>query len=383
MVRWFLILCSMMTWLAGCSPDVQEISDIALVMATGIDYNKDTHKYVFTSYCVLPTTTSMEKTGKLSEWVATATGNSILDAARNLRDRAGKTLVWQHNKFFIVGEAAARNSLYDIVDFLTRNRQFRITSYLIVSEGKAEEKLNVKSEIRELVSNELLGIIRNEKEWGKSFNLIVKDIANRYSSPYRGFVLGRLNTSRRSKNTEKFLFLRGGAVINKGKLVDWLDGDEVRVVHLFSEKSQWKDFEFTETVDFKSTKVTIYFKVADRIIRSNFAQGKPNLDIKLNLKATLGEMNHHLAVSDTNTLMELEQAASKHVERMMDKSLNHFQKGLKVDLLGFSDYFIQYHPKSWEKLKNEWEDVYPTMPIQVHAVVRIEKLGMIQTIGDH
>lgn len=381
-IKWFLTLCSFLSLLAGCSPDITEISDIALVMATGVDYDKESNKYIFTSYCVLPATTSTEKTGKLSEWVASAKGDSIMDAARNLRNRAGKSLVWQHNKFFIVGEAAARHSLYEFVDFLTRNRQIRITSYLLVSEGKAEDILNVKSDISELASNVLLGIIRNEKEWGKSYNLMIHKVADRYSNPYRGFVLGRLSTSPKSENSPSSLVLKGGAVINKGKFVDWLDGNDVRVVHWLSEKSQWKNYEFTETLDYKSTKVTCYLRVSQREIHSHYVKGRPKLDIQLNLKATLAEINHPLPLSDPDTLGQLEHKISEHVEKRIHDSLKHFQHDLKVDLLGFSDYFIQHHPKEWEELKNEWVDVYPTMTNPVHVVVKIEKLGMSQTIGD-
>ncbi|SDN36639.1 germination protein, Ger(x)C family [Paenibacillus sp. yr247] len=381
-VKWFLTLCSFLSLLAGCSPDIKEISDIALVMATGIDYDKESNKYIFTSYCVLPATTSTEKTGKLSEWVASAQGDSILDAARNLRNRAGKSLIWQHNKLFIVGEAAARYSLYNVVDFLTRNRQIRITSYLLVSDEKAEDILNLKSDISELASNVLLGIIRNEKEWGKSYSLMIQKAADRYSSPYRGFVLGKLSTSPKSENSPSSLVLKGGAVINKGKFVDWLNGNDIRVVHWLSEKSQWKNYEFTETLDYKSTKVTFFFRVAQSEIHSDYVKGKPKLDIQLNLKATLTEINHHLPLSDPDTLSQLEHEVSKRVEKQIHDSLKHFQKDLKVDLLGFSDYFIRHHPKGWEELKNEWDDVYPTISIPVHVDVKIEKLGMTQTIGD-
>lgn len=381
-VKWFLILCSFLSFLAGCSPDIKEISDIALVMATGIDYDKESNKFVFTTYCVLPATTSTEKTGKLTEWIGSANGDSILDAARNLRNRAGKSLVWQHNKFFIMGEAAARHSLYDVVDFLTRNRQIRISSHLLVSEGKAQDLLNTKSNISELTSNVLLGIVRNQKEWGKSYSLMIHKVADRYSSPYRGFVLGRLSMSPKSDTSQASLLLKGGAVFNKGKFVDWLDGNDVRVVHWLSEKSQWENYEFTETLDFKSKSVTFYLRVSEREIHSDYVNGKPKLDIQLNFKATLAEMNHYLALSDPDILAQLEQVTSKHLEKIIHDKLKHFQQDLKVDLLGVSDYFIQHHPKEWETLKNEWDYVYPTLSIPVHVVVRFEKLGMTQIIGD-
>lgn len=382
-VKWLLIACSIMSLIAGCSPDVTEISDIALVMATGIDYDKEDDQYIITLNCVLPTTTSMEKAGKQSEWVASATGNSIMEATKNLRSRAGKTLIWQHNKFFIVGEGAARHSFFDIVDFLTRSRQIRITSYLIVSEGKAADKLKVKSETGDLVTNELLGKIRNEKEWGKSINLQIKDIANWNQSPYRGFVTGRLSTAVSQSNSNKVLFLKGGSAFNKGKFIDWLDGDDALVVHLLSKKSQWKNLEFTEVIQTKSLKLSALFHVSKTTIHSSYAHGSPQMNIAVNLNATMSDMQHALNLTSRETIMQLEKAASEYMEKKIRDRLNHFQRGLKADLLGFSDYFIQYHPKSWNKLKNEWENVYPTIPIQIKVVVKMEKLGMSQSKGDN
>ncbi|KQX46743.1 hypothetical protein ASD40_15745 [Paenibacillus sp. Root444D2] len=380
-VKWFLAMCSILSLLVGCSPDNKEISDIDLVMATGIDYDKESNKYVITIYCVLPTSTSTEKTGKQSELVDSAVGDSIMDAARNMRNRVGKSLVWQHNKFFIIGEAAARHSLYDIVDFLTRNRQIRITGHLLVSEGKAEDLLKRKSNISELTSNVLLGIVRNEKEWGKSYSLMIHKVADRYSNPYRGFVLGKIMTSPKTVSSPSSLLLNGGAVINKGKFVDWLDGNDVRVVHWLSEKSKWKNYEFTESLEFKSTKVSYFLRISKREIHSDYVNGKPKLDVQLNFKATLGEMNQYLALSDPVILAQLEQVTSKHLEKIIHDSLKHFQQDLKVDLLGVSEYFIQHHPKEWKKLKKDWDHVYPTMSIPVHVNVEIEKLGMSQIIG--
>lgn len=380
-VKWFLIVCMLVSFMTGCSPDVIEISDITLVMAVGIDYDMEKNKYVLTAYCVLPSSASTEKSGKLSAWVASATGTSIYDAAKNLRNQASKKMIWQHNKFIIVGESAARHSFYDIVDFLTRNRQVRITSNLMVSDGKAADKLKVKSETGDLLSNELLGKTRNEMDWGKSINQTVKNIANWNSNPYRGFVAGRLKKSKLSNNSHEVLVSGGGSVFDKGRFIDWLEGEEVLVVHLLSQKRQWKDLEFIETVDFKSTKVTLLFQVAKQAISSSLSDGSPKLDIYLNFKANLSETNHRLTINKQHNLVELEQAASTHMENIIRNSLNRFQKELKVDLTGFSDYFIQFHPIEWKKMKNEWMDIYPTIPINVHVDVKIDTLGMIQSIG--
>ncbi|OAS15083.1 Ger(x)C family spore germination protein [Paenibacillus oryzisoli] len=379
----YFILCSITLLLTGCVQDRTEISDIALVTATGIDYDLEKNKYVFTSYCLLPAAKSTDKVGGLSEWVVSATGSSVLDSARNLRSHAGKTLIWQHNKFILIGENAARHSLYEILDFITRNRQVRLTSYLFINDGEAASILNMKSETGDLLFNDLLGKIRNEKEWGKSINQIIQDVANWSINPYRGYVVGRLSISKQSNTTREVLFLNGGAVINKHRMSDWLKGTDVLVVHLLGGKRNWNNQMFTETIPYQSNKVTLFFKVKNQVIQSKFIEGKPSLDIYIQLTSTIGEITGPLPFNNPDTINQLEQEASKHLEKLIQKSVNHLQKDLKVDVLGFSERLKQHHPHEWNLIKNNWNDVYPTMPIQSHAHVEIEKIGLIQNLGEN
>ncbi|MBB3153696.1 Ger(x)C family germination protein [Paenibacillus endophyticus] len=380
-VKIILSIC-LLTCTAGCSADVTEISDIALVTATGIDYDKKTKKYTFTSYCLLPTTTSTANTGKLSDWVVSASGSSILDAAKKLRSQVGKTLIWQHNKFIIIGEGAARYSFYEIMDFMIRNRQIRITSFLFVSKGRAVNLLHMNTETEDLLSNDLLGKVRNEKDWGRSISQSIQNIANWNTDPYRGFVAGKISKSRHSFKSKDALSLSGGSVFNHGKWVGWLDEQDVLVVHLLSDKSKWKNLTFSESFPFHDSNVTLHFKLDKQSIQCRDTDG-PTVDIHLSLTSTVGEIEHYLSVDKLDTIIQLEHAASTFLENKIKHSLSHFQKDLNVDVIGFSDLFYQHYPKEWAALKHKWSDIYPTIPVQAHVTVKIDKLGLNQYLGDH
>ncbi|MNL76712.1 hypothetical protein D3C87_2027260 [compost metagenome] len=71
------------------------------------------------------------------------------------------------------------------------------------------------------------------------------------------------------------------------------------------------------------------------------------------------------------------------MEKLIQKSLNHLQKDLKVDVLGFSELFKQHHPHEWNRIKNNWHEIYPTIPIQTNVHVAIEKIGLIQNLGEN
>lgn len=380
LARWTLLLGSILSLSAGCSTDIREISDVALVMITGVDYDKEQDKYIFTAHCVLPLATSMEKSSKQQEWVASAQGTSIMDASRNLRSRAGKTLDWQHDKFFIIGQEAATHALYEIIDYMTRSREIRISSHIIVSEGKAADMLAVKSETNELIANNFLGRTTNQHLWGKSVSLLVKDVSNLISNPYRGFVTGRVSLEKPVNSSKEVLVLSGGAVFNKGKFVDWLNGRDTITVYLLSKKREWSKLEFPITVHFNSITMTLLMQFPEEKLHFRQTDEGQTLDVDVSLKTTLMDMDHPLQLSRPGALEQLEQAASKEIEQMIADSLNHFQKKLKVDVLGFSDYICQYHPKVWNRMKDNWDELYPGIPVRIHVKVQFSKIGMTQIL---
>ncbi len=372
------MLSLLLPFVSGCSPDVIEISDIALVMALGIDYDQQTKLYTFSTYNVMPTALSTDKAGKLTGWTASVTGKSVIDTGRNLRGRLGKTLIFQHNKFVLIGEEAATHSFYEIMDFLMRNRQIRLTSYLVVTEGQASDKLKVRTQSGDLLSNDLFGKVRNEKEWGKSMTQSIQMVANWYTDPCRGFVTGRLGVTRQKNDTQQALALRGGAVFNKGKFKQWIQGDDVLVIQLLSERNRWKNLEFPRVVSYKGHDTSIYFKPSKQSIRSRFRHGKPSIEIALTISAALGEIGQPLPLNSPAVIASMEKAASKEIERLIQASLASFQHVIRADVLGFSQLLSQYHPTGWAAIKQNWDEVYPSMPVTVHVNVKIEKVGMIQ-----
>ncbi|SFI40569.1 germination protein, Ger(x)C family [Paenibacillus sp. UNC496MF] len=367
--------------LAGCSPDIQEISDIALVMLTAIDYDAKKQEYVFTVNCLNASTNSTQNTRKL-EWVASSTGKSIFEAARNLRSHAGKVLIWQHDKFFLVGESAARHSLYEVVDFLTRSRDIRLSSYLIIGEGSAADMMRSTSESGDLISNEIVGKIKNEKYWGKSMTLTIKDIANDYMNPYRGLATGKLSKSKTPDSDRDVLFLNGGSVIHKGKLAGWISGKDVLSLHILLKKKEWGDLQFSETVPFRSAKLSLQMKVDKRSIRMTQTRGKPGFDIRIRLSGSIKNLDKQVNAADPAVLREMEETTGRYVEQQLRSSIRLFQRDLKIDLIGLADIARRYHPNAWEGMKDDWvTDIYPAMPIRVRVDVAIPTIGMSEALG--
>jgi spore germination protein KC len=378
----FVLLCMIVMLTEGCSRDANEIGDIAIDTAVALDYDIKTKKYTFTSYCILPATSSKEKAGTFTQKISSETGSTLLEAGKKMRSHAGKNAIFQHNKFFIVGEDAARNSLYEVIDYLTRKREFRITSFPIITKGLASDKLKLKPESGDMVSNDLLGQIRNNKLLGQSAPIILKDFVNLFPNPNRGFVAARLVLKPSESKDRDVPLLSGGAVIYKEKLVGWLNGEDVLVVNILTNKKIWRSLEFPENIESNSgLDFTSLFHVTNSEIHAEFISGMPVMKVNMKIDATVESVSQETNVIDSETIKQMEKAASEHTRQVLKTSLDHFQKDLKVDIIGFSDILMQHHPDKWKVIQKDWEQIYPTIPIQIQVSVQLDKAGMTTSIG--
>jgi len=377
-----VVLFTILILTEGCSRDNNEISDIALNTAVAIDYDIKSKKYTFTTYCVLPLNTGQEKTGAFTQWITSETGSTLLEAGKKMRSHAGKNVIFQHNKFFIVGEDAARYSLYGVLDYLTRKREFRVTSFLIISKGQASDKLKLKTESGDIISNDLLGQIRNNKLLGHSSPIIIKDFVNLFQNPYRGFVTASLGLKQSQAKSKDVPILSGGALLYKEKLVGWLNGKDVLVVNILTNRKIWRNLEFPENIELASgLHFTSVFHVSSSEIHSEFRNGSPVIRVSMKLNAAVESVNQDTKVLDAAKINQMEKAASDHIEKAITTSLSHFQKDLKIDIIGFSNVLRQHHPKEWKVIQKEWDNIYPIMPIQTHVSVKIQRAGMTTSIG--
>ncbi|MNY40862.1 hypothetical protein D3C86_1756360 [compost metagenome] len=59
--------------------------------------------------------------------------------------------------------------------------------------------------------------------------------------------------------------------------------------------------------------------------------------------------------------------------------LTHLQKVLQSDILGIGeDVHIEY-PYAWKKMKDEWLDIFPEVPVTVDVDIKIERMGKMHS----
>lgn len=100
-------------------------------------------------------------------------------------------------------------------------------------------------------------------------------------------------------------------------------------------------------------------------------------EVKVSLHATVREIDNDskLDLSKVNHMKRVETLLSKQIQSEAESMLTHVQKVLQSDILGIGeDVHIEY-PYAWKKMKDEWFDIFPEVPVTVDAHIKIERTG--------
>ncbi len=68
----------------------------------------------------------------------------------------------------------------------------------------------------------------------------------------------------------------------------------------------------------------------------------------------------------------------KEIQKSMERMISHVQKKFKSDIFGFGRELHIQHPYAWKRMKKEWKDIYPRVPVTVKTDIRIERIGRTQ-----
>ena len=101
----------------------------------------------------------------------------------------------------------------------------------------------------------------------------------------------------------------------------------------------------------------------------NIKDGKPSFNIKVKVRGGISEIHGSKTQINSSTIRELEYATSKEIEQLYKKTLNKAQHEFKSDIFGFGNKIYQDNPYYWEKIKDNWDIIYESMPINVDVSV--------------
>ena len=369
----------------------KELTDLAFVMALGIDKGKD-KKFKLSFQLVNPGNVAPGQAGGgqgLPIAVYSSTGDTITEAARNATKRVSRRLYYAHTNVVVISEEVARESILYVLDALDRDPEFRTTTEIVIAKGcTAEDIVTTLTILDKLPVTKITKQLKSEEQMlGENMSINVDDflsgLLSRGKQPilngYR--LVGKKSKAKDKANLEKtttdaFLSADGLAVFKEGKLHGWIHGDNARGVIWILDKLNSTDI----NVDWKGKKKALSVapirsktKVSARIIGN-----RPMINVAIESEGWISEANTAIDLTSPKIIFEIEKLVEKEAKRQVLASVKAVKKQ-KSDIFGFGERVRLANPKLWKRLEKNWDEEFATLPVKVNVDFYIRREGIRTT----
>ncbi|MDF2723571.1 MAG: Ger(x)C family germination protein [Paenibacillus sp.] len=385
------VICAMLAVLllafaTGCW-NRRELNDLAITIGLGID-KLDANQYRISAQVVEPGEAAEKKgSGRSPVILYSETGSTVMEALRKATMNSPRKLYMAHLRILIIGEALAREGIADVLDFMVRDHGVRTDFYIAIAKGrKAEEMLKVMTPLEKLPAVKINKTMESsEKVWAPSLavtmDMLISDIISDGKQPVLATIelkgdpqAGNQRSSLEQIDVPASIVTSSLAAFKGSKLVGWLNQDESKGHNYILNK-------ITNTVGFiscpKGGKIALEVIRANSKLKARMEDGEPIVDIELRIKQNVGEVLCNIDLTKMETLDDLNERSSQKLKSFIEAAVDKAQKQFESDIFGFGEAVHRADPKAWKQLKQNWDQHFTTMQVNVKVDVQTILLGTV------
>ncbi|MDP4552841.1 Ger(x)C family spore germination protein [Alkalihalobacillus macyae] len=371
-----LILLSLLILLLSACWDSNEIEDIGIIMAIGIDYlEKEDARYSLTNQYVVPNNIPSAQTGGITGSPyqnLTLKGGNFLGIIRQNSLESDRPPNYTHLKSMVFSEPLLTHEPIDqIISFFLRDHEFRRTVPVFITKEKVETILNVKPtkemfpavQIKELTQN----IDRNlNVQDNLNFGDLSKHLSDRAS-----FVIPEV-----SINQGRLRLAGAGIISNENeKIAGWLSPEEVGGLKWIKDTVQG-GLVTINGEDSEEDQVVLEINKSHTKIEPVLVGDQLSINLTVTTSLRLGE--------DWNIERNVfkpgwDKDIKKHGEEVAKESIEHVvslaQDEYGLDFLEFYTWVRIKQPDYWKKNEKQWNSKFIDVPVNVDVNFTITGYG--------
>ncbi|MGO4887986.1 Ger(x)C family spore germination protein [Anaerobacillus sp. MEB173] len=380
-----VLLCILFI-LSGCVGS-EEVNELALVMAVGIDFDKENELVEVTAQIVRPGS-AREQTGASTGepiYTATAEGETIFEAIRNLGRYSSRRVFWAHTVVVVLNEESARKGVNDVIDFFSRNNELRMNTWVVVTSEKASNLVATNTGLEIIPAESLEKLFRYSTRIAEAPKTDMLLLASSFISEDYHPILARVEMKSRGISAENpgeygatpQVELSGTAVFEDDKMVGWLNPEESRGLLWFVEKI---DDAIVPLACPEQPKKSVSLEMRENQFKltPHFEDGKPKFTGEITTYVDLVELGCITDMTHAELFTQLEKDLEEKLEKEVSQMLDKVQKEYKVDVLRLGRAFDNKYPVEWRRLRDDWKDIFPSVEVDVQAHVQINNPGLLK-----
>lgn len=380
-----LLVVMILFGLTGCWSR-KELNDIAVATALGID--KRDGKYLLTVQILNPgeiagttgqsnrsETTTYEKSGK-----------TLFEAARNLTTVSPRKVYMSHLRVIVIGEELAEEGIKKILDFLSRDHEFRADFFIVIAKDtSASSLLKILTTLEKIPANKVFNSLKSSQDnWAptKTVQLdeLISSMISKGKDPVLSgvYVVGNVEQGTKPSNVEggshnTTIYIDSIGVFKNDQLIGWLNRDESKGYNYITNNVK----STIATIDCKDGLLSIETIRTKTTVKGEVKQGKPKIMIDISTEGNVGEVACKIDLSKLESISEIERKYEEQHKKMIKAAIEKAQKEFQSDIFGFGDVIHRTDPKAWKRMEKNWDDIFSDLDVSIHIDAKIRRLGTI------
>jgi spore germination protein KC len=371
------LLLALTFLLAGCWSRI-EVNDLGVVLGMAIDQGERSpvRLTLFLARSGGESTGQRPSAGAGSQiWVVAREAENLSDAMREIAMASARRISLHHVRVVLASEAYARQGLEDLLDFLARNPQTRLTIRPMIVLGHAQDVFETEPQLETVQTENLVKVIEAKGGLVQSMkNFMVARVSSTQSGwMHMVHVIER--PARQPGAPPRAVEMAGAALFYGDRVVETLDRKEAQALawllknprdSVVSAPCPGKEEE-SFSVRVERAKTTITPKVVGgKVSFTVLAKGQVDM-----MRVPCGERP-----ADPTVRSRLERAVENNVAARLRDLVTKMQ-AKRTDPAGFGKWLQLRQPAYFKQREKEWPRIWAQSAVTVTVDLNLRHTGML------
>jgi len=382
-------LCLIALLLCGCW-DRRELDTLDIVAGVGLDTAAEPGQVRMTLQIIKPSEIrssggggqssggvegKVEVIGGDTVRIIDSQGETVFQAVINIIPKLQKQLLFSHAEVIVIGREAAKNGIYPLLDYFSRNIEPRPYILLAVADGQASDIMRSSSATVKIpaigLSNALNFNSYNAFAPLVSMQEFTEMLMSKTTAAILPFVAIYEEADISGKRHQR-VGVGGTAVFKGERMAGELDLRQTRGLLWVLGKVKSGAL----TVAAPGGQVALDIKGASSKLTPELHGGVPCMKVEISIDSDIGDQESLENLATTQMVAELQQRQAAAVHDEIQAALQQ-SRLLKADYFGFGEEFHRKYPKEWPGLENRWQELYPHIQVEIAVKSEVHSVGVI------
>jgi spore germination protein KC/spore germination protein len=362
--------------LTGCW-DRREINDIAFVLSSAFDRSAD-NQYRFSAMFALPGHMGGEggggggTGGKNSYFIDSETGSTVHQSLFRLQKRMSRRAFFGHRRSIIISEALAKDGIANFFDFIVRNPENRLSTYVVISKGEAINLLKAKPQFERFSAEAIRELAKAPFAIDTDLKQVAEKVGKDGSDPIIIY-MGVQQSGGEEKNDE--IAVLGYAQFKGDRMVGVFEnGGMLGLSWLIDKPGKYNT---TVEVD-NGKKATLQVYEGKTDIRPLRNGDHMKFRIEIHASARVKEDQSGLNFSEAHSYLRLNRLLADGIRQDIQAAISQMQR-LQTDSASFGVLVNRYYPELWNTtLKDEWRQHLADCEFEYSIQAKVTESGMVE-----